>query len=236
MSLMNNRTSLRLWLSLLLLGIAASAQESTKVPAGSAQNGVPMQRTIRPTPLRTSPQAASAPEVKQLAVGAMAPDFASNDLTGKTVRFSDFKDKVLVLDFWATWCGPCLASLPHTEEVAKRYKDQGVVILASCTSDTRAKFEEWVRANQAKYPDIAFTCDPNERGSATFDERASRKLYGVSGIPTQFVIGRDGKVVSVLSGYSKGDVRLEAGLARAGIKVDPAVAAEGEAQSKKGGS
>jgi len=225
---MATRISLHLLFSLLLVVTAASAQQSTNVPARPAQKVMPM-RLLKPL-------AASAPDVTQLAVGALAPDFISHDLLGKTVRLSDFKDKVLVLDFWATWCGPCLASLPHTETVATRYQDQGVVILAVCTGDTRAAFEQWGKANQAKYPGIAFASDPNERGSTTFDERASWKLYGVSGIPAQFVIGRDGKVVAVLGGYSKDDRRLEAGLARAGIKVDPAVTAKGEEQFKQDGS
>ena len=168
-----------------------------------------------------------------LAAGVAAPDFESKDLAGKAIRLSDSKDKVVVIDFWATWCGPCRASLPHTQEVARHYKDQGVVVLAACTSDTRAKFEEFVKANQDTYADIVFACDPNERGSATYEERASRKLYGVGGIPTQFIVGRDGKVVATLVGYQEGDVRLEAALAKAGIKVDPAVQAKGEGQLKQ---
>jgi thiol-disulfide isomerase/thioredoxin len=183
------------------------------------------------TPLIAAPAAAlPAARLELLKAGTPAPDFASNDLAGKAVRLADSKDKVVVLDFWATWCGPCMQSLPHTQEVARQYKDQGVVVLAVCTSDTRAKYEEWVKANQQKYADIAFTSDPNERGSATFEERVSKKLYGVSGIPTQYIIGRDGKVVAALVGYQAGDARLEAALAQAGIKVDPATAAKGEAQ------
>ena len=71
------------------------------------------------------PGANTVPEstVPQPAIGALAPDFMSNDLVRKTVGFSDIKAKVLVIDFWATWCGPCLASLPHTEEVVNRYQD-----------------------------------------------------------------------------------------------------------------
>ena len=227
---MKNQKSLPVLLSLLLAATVAPAQQPT------ATNSPPRQRAsgaIPMTSLRAAGTPAAAPTVTLLKAGANAADFTSKNLAAREVRLADFKDKVVVLDFWATWCGPCMKSLPHTQEVAKHYKDRGVVVLANCTSDTRAKFEAWVNANQVKYPDIFFTCDPNERGSATFDERASKKLYGVSGIPTQFVIGRDGKIAAALVGYSDGDARLEAGLARAGIKVDPAVAAKGEAQIKK---
>jgi thiol-disulfide isomerase/thioredoxin len=158
----------------------------------------------------------SAQPSSPLAPGALAPDFVSKDLAGKDVRISDAHGKIVVLDFWATWCGPCKASLPHTAEVAKRFKDQGVVVLANCTSDTRAHFDEFMQANREKYPDIRFLCDPHDRGSANYDERASRKLYGVQGIPTQFVIGRDGKIAAVIVGYGDGDHQLEDALVKLG--------------------
>ncbi|MFM7749339.1 MAG: TlpA family protein disulfide reductase, partial [Opitutaceae bacterium] len=165
-----------------------------------------------------TPAALSAPAVPQptLAAGATAPDFTTVDVAGKEVRLSDFKGKILVLDFWATWCGPCIASFPHTQEVAAKYKDQGVVVLAAGTSDTKEKFLQWIPANQGKYPDIRFTYDPKERG----DDRASAKLYRVRGIPTQFIIGRDGVIAAVVVGNSPGDARAEASLAKLGVKVD----------------
>ena len=164
-----------------------------------------------------------------LKVGAVAPDFPSTDVNGKPVSLADYKGKVIVLDFWATWCGPCMASMPHTAEVAAKFKDQGVVVLGSCTSDSREKFEAWVKANQAKYPDFVFAHDPAERKP----ERASRALYGVQGIPTQFIIGRDGKLVAIVVGYLKGENILEAALAKAGVKVDPALVAKGAEDLKK---
>lgn len=110
---------------------------------------------------------------------------------------------------------------------------RGIVVRSPSISQGLLSGEEWVDANQSKYPNISFTCDTNEKGTATFGERASRKLYGVCGIPTQCVIDRDGKVVVVLVGYSKDDLRLKAGLARAGIQVDPTAAATGEEQFSK---
>jgi len=175
----------------------------------------------------------AAKRIPTLSSGDVAPDFATFDLSGKEVKLSDYKGKVVILDFWATWCGPCMASMPHTQELAKLYADQGVVVLASNTSDRREKFEEWVKKNQSKYPHMIFAADPNDRDSPTFDDRASSKLYHVVGIPTQFIIGRDGKIVNTLVGYDTGDERASASLARAGIKVDPALAAEGEKQLKR---
>lgn len=189
--------------------------------------------TIKPMPGAPAGGMAAATRIPTLATGAMAPDFLMKDLAGKDVRLADFKGKIVILDFWATWCGPCLASFPHTQEVAAKYKDQGVVVLASGTSDTIDKFKKWIPENQSKYPELVFVWDLNERGAATFEERASSKLYHVVGIPTQFVIGRDGKIAATIVGYDKGDVRSEGALARLGVKVDPAIAAEGEKQLAK---
>ena len=167
-----------------------------------------------------------------LQAGVPAPDFVSKGFDGREIRLADYHGKVIVLDFWATWCGPCKASLPHVEQVAAAHA-QDVVVLAVCTSDTRAKFDAFVADNRAKYPHIVFACDPNERGTSTFDQRASQALYHVEGLPTKFVIGRDGKIAMTMVGYEDGDAQLEAGLARAGIAIDAATAKKGEEQNAK---
>ncbi len=168
------------------------------------------------------PRPATAPPEEEdgnlLKAGTPAPDFTALDATGKPVKLSDFSGKIVVLDFWATWCGPCLHALPHTQAVATAAKDQNVVVLASCTSDTRAKFDDWMKANAAAFPDLVFAHDPAGHG----EERASKKLYGVSGIPTQFVIDRDGKVIAVFVGYGDGDNRLEQELAKHGVHASAA--------------
>ena len=170
-------------------------------------------------------------EPKLLAQGQKAPDFVSTTIDGKEVRISDYAGKVVVIDFWATWCGPCIASFPHVQEVAKAHAAHDVVVLAVCTSDSRSKFEEWVKKNGATYPNLVFTCDPNDRSSKTFDQRASQALYHVQGIPTKFVVGKDGVITMAVVGHSDGDMRFEAALARAGVPVDAATQKRGEEQA-----
>ncbi len=194
--------------------------------------GITLAAEDQPTRVFTREESKDAPPPprrEMLKVGATAPDFTTQDLAGKDVRLSDFKGKVVILDFWATWCGPCMAAMPHTQKVAAQYKDQGVVVLGSCTSDTRGAFERWVRANQAKYPDILWSHDKAERG----DKNISRTLYGVGGIPCQFVIDREGKIVEIVTGYMEGEVILDAALAKAGIKVAPEIVAKGAEDVKR---
>lgn len=182
--------------------------------------------------IKAMPKAQAAEEPREtLGAGDMAPDFEMHNVAGDVVKLSDYKGKVVILDFWATWCGPCIGSFPHTQNIAKKYADQDVVVLASGTSDTIAKFKEWIPKNQPRYPDINFVFDPNERGSATFNDRASAKLYGVKGIPSQFIIDRNGKITALVVGNGgEGDARTEAALAAAGVKVDDDIVAKGRKQ------
>jgi thiol-disulfide isomerase/thioredoxin len=135
-----------------------------------------------------------------LADGTIAPDFTANDIEGKPIKLSDYRGKVVVVDFWATWCGPCIASMPHTNEIAKQFKDRGVVVLAVNVWDEPTDFKAWIPKNSAKYDSIQFAIDPDGRG-----KDIAKTLYKVSGIPTQYVVDKDGVIrASFLGAPPKG--------------------------------
>ena len=119
-----------------------------------------------------------------------APTFAIRGLDGRTVKLSDFKGKVVVLDFWATWCGPCRASLPHLNEVQGRFAGQGLVVVGISVDDT----EPQVVRHFVDRLGLKFRM-------AMADERVL-DLYGpIRTIPTTFFINRRGEVVRRVVGY-----------------------------------
>ena len=132
------------------------------------------------------------PEMPEMAVkvGDAAPDFKLNDLNGKEVTLASLKGKVVMLDFWATWCGPCKAAMPTIQKLHDEYRDKGVVILGVNT------WEEKPDAAKDYIAKKKFTYGCLLKG----DELA--KAYGISGIPTLVVIGKDGTIAEIEVGLS----------------------------------
>lgn len=154
----------------------------------------------------------ATPPPPLLANGTPAPDFAATAPDGSTVHLSDYKGKTVVLDFWATWCGPCQEAMPHLEKVYQQVKDKNVAILGVCVFDDKAAYDKWVTDKKGTY-DFPTAFDPAGRGKNSI----ASKLYHVSGIPTQYVIDKNGNIAA--STVGEGGTFLEAALNKLGTDI-----------------
>jgi peroxiredoxin len=117
-------------------------------------------------------------------------DFKVRDMQGQTVSLSAFKGKVILLDFWATWCGPCKAEIPGFVELQQQYGEQGLQVLGVSVDDTVEKLTPFAAEFKMNYP-VLVGADRDDLQDA----------YGpLWGIPTTFLISRDGKICRKHSG------------------------------------
>lgn len=117
-------------------------------------------------------------------VGQLAPEFTLAELSGGEVALSDFRNRVVVLDFWATWCSPCRASMPGLEALRARYHDKGLVLVSVSLDRSGENAKSYLEANG--YEEFIGLWE-----SLAAAKQVAR-LYGVFGIPRTFVIDRDG--------------------------------------------
>ena len=120
-----------------------------------------------------------------------APDFSLQQLDGGTVTLSELRGQIVIVEFWATWCGPCRFSLPSLEVIAKRYRDRGVTVLMI----NQGESAEAVRAWAGKRFTTPILLDPGTEVG---------QHYGVSSVPRLFIIDREGRFLYAHQGYGGG--------------------------------
>ncbi|HVJ08667.1 MAG TPA: TlpA disulfide reductase family protein [Acidisarcina sp.] len=130
----------------------------------------------------------------------IAPDFSLPDLKGRPIRLSSFRGKVVILDYWATWCAPCKVETPHLIELQKKYGADGLQIIGISMDDGPEPVRTFAKQQAINYP-IAM-------GSA----KVAEAYGGVLGLPVAFLIDRQGRIQKKLAGSAampslEGDVQ-----------------------------
>lgn len=169
---------------------AGSSNQPTLAPpmAWTASTSTPgdipnEQPTPVPTPTATQPDAPSIvlPPVG-VEQGYTAPDFELKDIEGQPVRLSDYQGQVVVINFWAIWCGYCRTEMPVLQAAYDRYQDSGFVVLAVDIMDRKNSVIEYVREAGLTFPVLL-----DDRGEVS-------SQYQVRGLPTSFFVDRNGVI------------------------------------------
>jgi len=117
-------------------------------------------------------------------VGSVAPDFAVTDLDGSPIRLAGLRGRPVVVNFWASWCGPCVEEFPLLEDAARRHRSDGLAIVGIVYQDRSEAARTFMIRTGASWPTAM---DPGERVAAA---------YGILAPPETFFIGRDGTIVA----------------------------------------
>lgn len=120
------------------------------------------------------------------AEGKTAPAFSMKDVNGKTVSLADFKGKYVLIDFWASWCGPCRAENPNVVKAFEAYKAKGFTVLGVSLDDNVEKWKAAIDKDHLTWTHVS---------DLSGWKNPAAKLYGVSAVPTNFLVDPSGKIV-----------------------------------------
>jgi peroxiredoxin len=124
--------------------------------------------------------------------GQLAPDFALRSNSGENIRLSEYRGDVVMINFWATWCGPCRQEMPLLDELYGRYERVGFNLLGVNIDDDSSRAMRMVEELGVRFPVL-------------FDERKEvSRLYNVEAMPATILVDREGKVRHVHHGYKPG--------------------------------
>ncbi|MBU2955418.1 TlpA family protein disulfide reductase [Marinobacter sp. F3R08] len=136
--------------------------------------------------------ACMSPLVAAEAINVPAPDFTLESRSGENLRLEEHRGEVVMLNFWASWCGPCRQEMPLMDELYSQYKDLGFTILAVNVDENRAEAHRFLEKVPVNYPILY---DP---------ESSVSELYEVQAMPTTVMIDRDGNARYLHYGYQPG--------------------------------
>jgi thiol-disulfide isomerase/thioredoxin len=131
----------------------------------------------------------------ELARARMVPPFSITTVDGRQMSMDDLQGKVVLLDFWATWCGPCREALPHLRNVARKFEGEPLVIVSVSLDSDEQKWKEFIAKNEMTWPQYR---------DGSFEGRLA-KTFSVNAIPHTFTIDADG----VLQDEHIGDASIE---------------------------
>ena len=128
-----------------------------------------------------------------------APDFALKDASGRELKLSDYRGKVVLLNFWATWCGPCRIEIPWFKDFQQTYKDKGFTVIGVAVDDEGWEVvKPYIAQKQFNYPVVLGT------------ESMEQHYGGIDSLPTTFIIDKEGRIASTHIGLvSKQDYEVD---------------------------
>lgn len=120
-------------------------------------------------------------------IGKTVPDFSATDLDGNPISLEQYRGKVVLLDFWAVWCGPCIAEMPTVQKVYDTYKDEGFDIIGISLDTDEKRLRDYLKENEIPWRQVF--------SGKGWDSPVSRQ-YGIRAIPAPWLIDRYGKLIS----------------------------------------
>ena len=135
-------------------------------------------------------------------IGKLAPDFKLSNLEGQSISLSDFRGKPVLLNFWASWCGPCRYEMPFIQEIYEKWSGKGLVILAVNLQENPSQVKEFVESFGFSFPVLLAT---NQEVSLA---------YNIRGIPATFFIDKDGIIQDIKIGAFAGKTEIESRLSK----------------------
>jgi peroxiredoxin len=144
------------------------------------------------TVLPLSAQSASSIDHNPAGQQSMAPDFTLKALTGVNLRLAEQRGDIIVLNFWASWCGPCLQEMPALDKLASKYQPLGVQVWGVNVEADSSAAQKYLNKTRVEFPILFDT------------ENSVSERYQVQAMPTTVIIDKDGRVHSVHRGYKPG--------------------------------